>query len=154
MPEHTDVIVIGAGQAGLAMSHCLTASGIDHLVLDRGAIAERWRNERWASLRLLTPNWMTRLPGHRYAGPDPDGFMHKDAVADHLARYADGAGPGWRPELAARRIVRWIGYTIPLVQGQPQERSDLLFRALGMHARYLGWRWRRTRPSGRRPSSA
>ena len=86
--ERTDVIVIGAGQAGLAASACLTDTGIDHIVLERGAVAERWRNERWASLRLLTPNWMTRLPGHSYDGSDPDGFMHKDEVTSFLTRYA------------------------------------------------------------------
>jgi putative flavoprotein involved in K+ transport len=66
----TDAIVIGAGQAGLAMSHCLAARGIGHLVLERGRVAERWRSERWDSLRLLTPNWMSRLPGRSYGGPD------------------------------------------------------------------------------------
>ena len=71
--------IIGAGQAGLAMSACLQARGIDHVVLERGRVAESWRSARWDSLRLLTPNWMTRLPGHRYAGPDPDGFMDRDA---------------------------------------------------------------------------
>ena len=59
----TDTVVIGAGQAGLAMSRCLTDRGVDHVVLERGRVAERWRSERWDSLRLLTPNWMTRLPG-------------------------------------------------------------------------------------------
>ena len=64
-------LVIGAGQAGLAMSRCLTDAGLDHVVLERGRIAERWRSERWDSLRLLTPNWVTRLPGWSYQGPDP-----------------------------------------------------------------------------------
>ena len=61
--QRTDVAIVGAGQAGLAMSHCLSARGVDHVVLERGRVAERWRSERWDSLRLLTPNWMTRLPG-------------------------------------------------------------------------------------------
>jgi putative flavoprotein involved in K+ transport len=87
MPR-TEVAILGAGQAGLALSACLAARGIDHVLLERGRIAERWRSERWDSLRLLTPNWMTRLPGHRYAGPDPDGFMGKDAVVDLLEGYA------------------------------------------------------------------
>jgi putative flavoprotein involved in K+ transport len=68
-----ETIIIGAGQAGLAMSRCLTDGGRDHLVLDRGAVAHRWTTERWDSLRLLTPNWMTRLPGSSYAGPTPTG---------------------------------------------------------------------------------
>ncbi len=88
MPYQTDTVVIGAGQAGLAMSRCLSGFGIDHVVLDRGAVAGRWRTDRWASLRLLTPNWMTRLPGFEYAGPDPQGFMHKDEVMAMLRQYA------------------------------------------------------------------
>lgn len=88
MTQRTDVIIIGAGQAGLAMSRCLTGSGLEHLVLDRGATAERWRSERWASLRLLTPNWMTRLPGFTYDGQDPNGYMHKDELVGYLNRYA------------------------------------------------------------------
>ena len=57
------VVVVGAGQAGLAVSHLLTRQGVQHLVFDRGRIAERWRSERWDSLRMLTPNWMNSLPG-------------------------------------------------------------------------------------------
>jgi putative flavoprotein involved in K+ transport len=78
----TDVVVIGAGHSGLAMSAWLSAHSIDHVVLERGEIANSWRHERWDSLRLLTPNWMSRLPGYRYAGDNPD-----DAGGDpvHLA---------------------------------------------------------------------
>jgi len=84
----TDVVVVGGGQAGLAMSRCLLDAGIDHIVLERGRIAERWRSERWDSLRLLTPNWQTRLPGFQYAGPDPGGYMTAAEVASYLDRYA------------------------------------------------------------------
>jgi putative flavoprotein involved in K+ transport len=84
----TDAIVIGAGQAGLAMSHCLAGLGIDHIVLERGRLAERWRSERWDSLRLLTPNWMNRLPGWSYQGTDPDGFMTASEVVAFLEQYA------------------------------------------------------------------
>jgi putative flavoprotein involved in K+ transport len=87
----TDAIIIGAGQAGLAMSHCLAARGIDHLVLERGRIAERWRSERWDSLRLLTPNWMSRLPGRSYRGDDPDGFMAMPEVVRYLRDYGAAA---------------------------------------------------------------
>jgi putative flavoprotein involved in K+ transport len=86
---HTDTIIIGAGQAGLATSRCLSDLDIDHVVFERGAVGERWRSERWSSLHLLTPNWMSRLPGFSYAGPDPNGFMHKDAVARYLSDYKD-----------------------------------------------------------------
>lgn len=83
-----DTIIIGAGQAGLAMSHCLSERGRDHVVLERGRLAERWRSERWDSMRLLSPNWMTRLPGWQYRGPDPDGFMTADELVSHLQGYA------------------------------------------------------------------
>ena len=75
-----DAVVIGAGHAGLAMSHCLTDRSIDHVVLERGEVANSWRNERWDSLRLLTPRWQSRLPGCRYNGSDPDGFMTMSEV--------------------------------------------------------------------------
>lgn len=88
----TPVVIIGAGQAGLAMSHQLVGRSIDHVVLERGEVAHSWRTERWDSLRLLTPNWMCRLPGHRYEGPDPDGFMSKDEVVALLARYSASFG--------------------------------------------------------------
>ena len=72
---HTSVVVVGAGPGGLAMSHHLTGAGVDHVLLERGEVAHSWRTERWDSLRLLTPNWMTALPGTRYEGDDPDGYM-------------------------------------------------------------------------------
>ena len=83
-----DVVIVGAGHSGLAMSHCLAARGIDHVVLERGEVANAWRHERWDSLRLLTPNGLTRLPGMAYDGTDPDGFMGRLEVAEFIARYA------------------------------------------------------------------
>jgi putative flavoprotein involved in K+ transport len=85
-------VVIGAGHAGLAASRCLSERSIDHVVLDRGEVANSWRRERWDSLRLLTPNWQTRLPGCRYAGADPDGFMTMPEVIDFISRYAGTIG--------------------------------------------------------------
>lgn len=87
MTRQTDVLIIGAGQAGLAMSRCLSDRGIDHMLVERGETGERWRSERWDSLRLLTPNWMTRLPGHSYAGPDPQGFMRRTEILRLLENY-------------------------------------------------------------------
>ena len=86
--ETIDTVVIGAGQAGLAASRCLTEHGVDHVVLERGRVAERWRSERWDSLQLLSPNWMTRLPGWSYRGPDPHGFMTAGEVAAFFQAYA------------------------------------------------------------------
>lgn len=88
MPEAVETIVIGGGQAGLAMSHHLQQRGREHLVLERGRIAERWRSERWDSLHFQFPNWMMRLPGHAYAGTNRDGFMPRDGVVDFIATYA------------------------------------------------------------------
>jgi putative flavoprotein involved in K+ transport len=88
MGTHYTAVIVGAGQAGLAMSRSLTDLSIDHIVLERGRIAERWQSERWDSLRLLTPNWMTRLPGYSYDGPDPDGYMCMDQVAQFFRDYA------------------------------------------------------------------
>ncbi|WP_290652837.1 NAD(P)-binding domain-containing protein [Aquisalimonas sp.] len=82
------VVVIGAGHAGLAMSHYLSERSIDHVVLERGEVANAWRHERWDSLRLLTPNWQCRLPGFHYAGPDPDAFMTMPEVVDFIRAYA------------------------------------------------------------------
>jgi putative flavoprotein involved in K+ transport len=84
----TTAVIIGAGHAGLAMSSRLTERSIDHVVLERGEVANSWRSERWPSLRLLTPNWQTRLPGYAYAGDDPDGFMPAAEVAPTLSSYA------------------------------------------------------------------
>jgi putative flavoprotein involved in K+ transport len=82
------VVVIGAGQSGLAMSRCLADRSIDHVVLERNDVANSWRTERWDSLRLLTPNWQCRLPGAEYDGDDPDGFMTMPEVAGWLTEYA------------------------------------------------------------------
>ena len=81
-------VIIGAGHAGLAMSHRLTERSIEHVVLERGDVANSWRTERWESLRLLTPNWHARLPGQRDDGDDPDGFMSVREVTSVIADYA------------------------------------------------------------------
>jgi putative flavoprotein involved in K+ transport len=86
--NQTTAVVVGAGHAGLAMSRRLTERSIDHVVLERGEVANSWRTQRWPSLRLLTPNWQTRLPGQHYAGDDPDGFMPAAEVVATLTRYA------------------------------------------------------------------
>ena len=87
--KHTDTLIIGGGQAGLSMSRCLTEYQIDHVILERGRVAERWRSERWDSLRLLTPNWQSRLPHFRYSGTEPDDFMTMPGFIRHLERYAE-----------------------------------------------------------------
>jgi putative flavoprotein involved in K+ transport len=91
--ERVEAVVIGAGQAGLAMSHHLGRLGIEHVVLERGRIAERWRSERWDSLVFQFPNWMLRLPGHAYEGTEPDAFMRCSGVVRFLEEYARRNAP-------------------------------------------------------------
>ncbi|MGB6455677.1 MAG: NAD(P)-binding domain-containing protein [Streptosporangiaceae bacterium] len=88
MSERVTTVVIGAGHAGLAASKFLSDRSIDHVVLERGEVANSWRRERWDSLRLLTPNWQCRVPGLRYEGPDPDGYMTMAEITDFVERFA------------------------------------------------------------------
>jgi putative flavoprotein involved in K+ transport len=86
--KRTEAVIIGGGQAGLAMSRCLGERGVAHVVLERGRIGERWRSERWDSARLLTPNWQSRLPEWYYRGSDPDGYMSMQEFVEYLEAYA------------------------------------------------------------------
>jgi putative flavoprotein involved in K+ transport len=88
MTEHVEVAIIGGGQAGLALSYYLTQQGRTHVVLEQGQVGETWRNARWDSFTLNTPNWMTQLPGFAYQGDDPDGFLPRGDIVDYLERYA------------------------------------------------------------------
>jgi putative flavoprotein involved in K+ transport len=87
MAKTTDVVVIGGGQAGLATSYELTRAGVEHVVLERGRIGQSWR-DRWDSFCLVTPNWTIALPGGAYDGDDPDGYLLRDRIAEHLEGYA------------------------------------------------------------------
>ncbi len=127
MSDQVDVVVVGAGQAGLAVSHELTQAGVAHVVLERGRVGQSWRG-RWDSFCLVTPNWFVQLPGHPYDGGDPDGFMPRDEVVAYLERYAAGfdapvregvevtvAAAGarrrfrpWRPRPERSRRGRWF----------------------------------------------
>ena len=89
MPEQVEVVVIGGGQAGLAISYYLTQQGRTHIVLEQATqVAPAWRHGRWDSFTLVTPNWTVRLPGFPYQGGDPDGFMPRADVVRHLEQYA------------------------------------------------------------------
>ncbi len=93
MKSHYPVAVIGGGQAGLSISYLLSARGIAHVVLEKNQLAHAWRNERWDSFCLVTPNWQCRLPGHSYAGSDPHGFMAKVEIVSYVESYARAFGP-------------------------------------------------------------
>ena len=111
-------IIIGAGQSGLAMSRHLTARSIDHVVFERGDVANSWRTERWDSLRLLTPNWQSRLPGYAYSGDDPDGFMTMPEVVSFLQRYANLSAAPIATETRVTQVRREDGgYELSTSQG-------------------------------------
>ena len=101
---HATTVIVGAGHAGLAMSRRLTERSVDHVVLERGEVANSWRTERWDSLRLLTPNWQTRLPDMAYAGDDPDGFMTMPEVVDLITGYADTVSAPVRTRTTVEKV--------------------------------------------------
>ncbi len=88
MTEEVEVMIIGGGQAGLALSYYLTQQGRTHLVLEQGRVGESWRSQRWDSFTLITPTWMNKLPGFPYQGGDPDGFMPRENIVAYLDQYA------------------------------------------------------------------
>jgi putative flavoprotein involved in K+ transport len=122
-----DVVVIGGGHCGLAMSHALSQRGVGHVVIERGEVANAWRTERWDSLRLLTPNWMCRLPGQAYEGRDPDGFMAAPDVAAFIESYAART----QAAVVARTTVRRVspaddGYLVDTDRGTWRCRAVVL----------------------------
>ncbi|HET7220458.1 MAG TPA: NAD(P)-binding domain-containing protein [Vicinamibacterales bacterium] len=125
--ERVTTVVIGAGHAGLAISRCLSERSIDHVVLERGEVANSWRRERWDSLRLLTPNWQSRLPGYRYEGADPDGFMTMAEVIEFISCYAAASRAPVRAHTAVRAVQRIdAGYRVTTDNGEISCRSVVL----------------------------
>jgi putative flavoprotein involved in K+ transport len=115
----TTTLIIGAGQAGLAMSHCLSELDIEHVVLERGQLAQRWRTQSWDSLRLLTPNWMTRLPGFQYDGSDPDGFMSAPELIGFFERYAASSATPILTDAAVQSVERSMdGFRVVTSRGE------------------------------------
>ncbi|MCL7962383.1 MAG: NAD(P)-binding domain-containing protein [marine benthic group bacterium] len=102
--RRTTAVILGAGQAGLAMSRCLAERSIDHVVLERGEVANSWKTERWDSLRLLTPNWQSRLPGYEYEGDDPDGYRTMPETIRFIERYAGVISAPVRPHTTVTSV--------------------------------------------------
>jgi putative flavoprotein involved in K+ transport len=117
-------VVIGAGHAGMAASRLLTEHSIDHVVLERGEVANSWRRERWDSLRLLTPNWQTRLPGYQYEGQDPDGYMTMGEVIAFLSQFANLSAVPIRTNTNVTSVTRVDdGYQVATSHGDIRGRS-------------------------------
>jgi len=106
LTEKIDTLVVGGGQAGIAMSEHLSNCKVPHLVLERHQIAERWRSERWDSLVANGPAWHDRLPGMEFANFDPDAFPSKERVADYLVAYADMINAPIRCGVEVREVRR------------------------------------------------
>ena len=125
--EHFSTVIVGAGHAGLAASRLLTEQSIDHVVLERGEVANSWRRERWDSLRLLTPNWQSRLPGHRYDGPDPDGYMSMDEVVTFIDRFAAASNVPVRTSTTVTALrAADAGYTLETSTGPVAGRTVII----------------------------
>jgi putative flavoprotein involved in K+ transport len=114
MSSAVDVAIVGAGQAGLSLSHELAAAGVEHIVLERGRVGDTWRG-RWESFCLVIPNWTVQLPGGRYQGDDPDGFMPKNAIVSHLVAYAESFQAPVREGVAVTSL-------------EPRDEGDFLLR--------------------------
>jgi len=125
--ERVTTVVIGAGHAGLAASRCLTERSVDHVVLERGEVANSWRRERWDSLRLLTPNWQSRLPGLQYDGSDPDGYMTMAEVIGFVSRFAEVTAAPVRTHTLVTSVRRKDdGYHVATSNGDIRCRSVVL----------------------------
>lgn len=129
--EHHEVVVIGAGQAGLSISWYLTGRGIDHLVLERDTIAHEWRDNRWDNFTLVTPNWQCVLPGYGYTGPQPHGFMTRDEVYAWVRGYADTFDPPVREGVAVTAVTVAAGGGFDIETTGGPVHSDQVVVAVG-----------------------
>ncbi|MDQ6744419.1 MAG: MSMEG_0569 family flavin-dependent oxidoreductase [Actinomycetota bacterium] len=102
---HVGAVVIGGGQAGLAVSFYLRERGVEHIVIERDRIACSWRDARWGSFCLVTPNWQCRLPSFPYGGDDPDGFMLRDEVVAYVEGFAESFAPPVYEGVAVERVT-------------------------------------------------
>jgi putative flavoprotein involved in K+ transport len=120
-------VVIGAGHSGLAVSHFLSQRSIDHVVVERGEVGNTWRTQRWDALRLLTPSWLSRLPGFAYDGDDPDGFMTMPEVIAFIERYASVVDAPVRARTTVTDVRRADGgYRVTTDQGVWEARTVML----------------------------
>ncbi len=117
-------VIIGAGQAGLSMSRCLSRAGIDHVILERGEVGNSWRRERWDSLRLLSPNWQSRLIDYSYQGDDVDGFMSVNEFITYLDGYCETVSAPVHTGVTVNQVTRTQnGYRVLTDTGEWQCRA-------------------------------
>ncbi|MCA0962149.1 flavin-containing monooxygenase [Salipiger bermudensis] len=124
--ETIDTLVVGGGQAGIAMSEHLGRAGIPHLVLERARIAERWRSERWDSLVANGPAWHDRFPGLDFPGGDGEAFVAKEQVADYFVQYAEQIGAPLRCGVevtSVRRLEGQRGFRVETSEGPIEARN-------------------------------
>ena len=125
MPKVTTLIV-GGGHCGLAISRCLTERSIDHVILERGEVAHSWRTQRWDGFRLLTPNWMTRLPGRPYTGDDPDGYRTAPELVGLIGEYATAIDAPVHTNTAVRSVRPGANGFLVRTDAQPWEVSTVV----------------------------
>ena len=85
--QHYSVLIVGGGQAGLSVSHYCQQHKLDHLIVEKHRVMHAWKEKRWDSFTLVTPNWQCLLPDHPYQGDDPHGFMKRDEIIEYLEAF-------------------------------------------------------------------
>jgi putative flavoprotein involved in K+ transport len=134
IPSHAGVVVIGGGQAGLAMSYHLKQGGIDHVILEKNQIAHSWKTQRWDAFCLVTPNWQCQLPGYPYQGGDPKGFMLRDEIVDYVEGYARYISAPVREGVAVTRLKPGADGGFVLETGAGEMTADAVVLAVsGYH---------------------
>jgi putative flavoprotein involved in K+ transport len=128
---HRAVVVVGGGQAGLSMSYCLLRCDIDHIVLEGKRAGSEWRDRRWDSFCLVTPNWQCQLPGFPYQGADPDGFMIRDDIARYLDEYVKSFGPPLAEGVTATGLRQERGGSFHVTTTRGELTADQVVLATG-----------------------
>jgi putative flavoprotein involved in K+ transport len=130
-PQHIPVAVVGGGQAGLSVSYCLKQRGIDHIVFEKQTAMHVWSDKRWDNFCLVTPNWQCALPGHKYDGSDPDGFMKKDEIVAYLAGFRKSVDAPLREGVEVTRATPRLQGGFDITTSDGAFRADQIVVASG-----------------------
>lgn len=131
LPSHSSVLIVGGGQAGLSLSYELSTQGIDHVLLEKNRAGHAWREQRWDSFCLVTPNWQCQLPGFAYPGDDPDGFMKKDEILAYLDAYKRRIAPPLYEGVQASSVQQRRGGGFTVRTEHEQLSADQVVIAIG-----------------------